>query len=184
VNSPDTPALPVISSAAEEVLRLLVSVPDFPTPGIMFRDLTPVFADAHGYRAVTDALRSAFDGPIDVVAGVEARGFLLAASVAYAAGAGVVAVRKAGKLPGEVLTESYDLEYGSAALDIHPASIPGQRMVILDDVLATGGTLAATVRLAERAGYTVVGVGVVLELADLSGRAGLDGTPVHAIVSL
>lgn len=183
MNSPETSA-PSVLSAADEVLRLLVSVPDFPSPGIMFRDLTPVFADGSGYRTVTDALRSAFDGQIDVVAGVEARGFLLAASVAYAAGAGVVAVRKAGKLPGDVLGESYDLEYGSASLEIHPATIPGQRMVILDDVLATGGTLAATVRLAERAGYTVVGIGVVLELADLGGRAALGGTPFHALVTL
>lgn len=163
---------------------MLASVPDFPSPGIVFRDLTPVFADANGYRAVTDALLAPFVGEIDVVAGVEARGFLLAASVAYAAGAGVVAVRKAGKLPGEVLSESYDLEYGSAALEIHPAAVPGQRMLILDDVLATGGTLAATVRLAERAGYSVVGIGVVLELADLNGRTALDGRGIHAITVL
>lgn len=163
---------------------MLASVPDFPSPGIVFRDLTPVFADAAGYRAVTDALLAPFATQIDVVAGVEARGFLLAASVAYAAEAGVVAVRKAGKLPGDVLSESYDLEYGSATLDIHPAAVPGQRMLILDDVLATGGTLAATIRLAERAGYVVAGVGVVLELANLGGRAALGGRDVHAITTL
>lgn len=173
-----------IAAAQNEVTRLLASVPNFPSPGIVFRDLTPVFADATGYRAVTDALLAPFAGQIDVVAGVEARGFLLAASVAYSAGAGVVAVRKAGKLPGAVLTESYDLEYGSAELEIHPATTPGQRMLILDDVLATGGTLAATIRLAERAGYVVVGIAVVLELDDLNGRAALDGRQVHAITSL
>lgn len=173
-----------IDAARDEIARLLASVPNFPAPGIVFRDLTPVFADAAGYRAVTDALRAPFAGQIDVVAGVEARGFLLAASVAYAEGAGVVAVRKAGKLPGAVLTESYDLEYGSAELEIHPASVPGQRMLVLDDVLATGGTLAATVRLAERAGYVVAGIGVVLELSDLDGRAALAGRDVHAITEL
>jgi adenine phosphoribosyltransferase len=175
---------PVAERATESVLRLLASVPDFPAPGIVFRDLTPVLADADAFRAITDALTEPHVGAIDVVAGVEARGFLLAASVAYAAGAGVVAIRKAGKLPGAVLSESYDLEYGSAELEMHPAARPGQRMLILDDVLATGGTLVAAIRLAERAGYRVVGVGVVLELSDLGGRDALGDQPVHTIVAL
>jgi adenine phosphoribosyltransferase len=175
---------PVSDRATASVLQLLASVPDFPALGIVFRDLTPVLADAAAFRAISDALAEPHGGDIDVVAGVEARGFLLAASVAYAAAAGVVAIRKAGKLPGEVLAESYDLEYGSAELEMHPAARPGQRMLILDDVLATGGTLVAAIRLAERAGYTVVGVGVVLELSDLAGRDALGGRAIHSIVTL
>jgi len=161
-----------------------VSVPDFPEPGILFRDLTPVLADAEAFRAITDELAAPYSGRVDVVAGVEARGFLLAASAAYVLGAGVVAIRKAGKLPPvELLSESYELEYGAATLEMHPAAVPGTRMLLLDDVLATGGTLAATVRMAERAGYVVVGVGVVIELQDLAGRDLLDGLPVSALVS-
>jgi adenine phosphoribosyltransferase len=171
-------------SARSQVERLLASIPDFPTPGILFRDLTPVLADATAFRSITEELAAPHLGAVDVVAGVEARGFLLAASVAFVLNAGVVAVRKAGKLPGTVLSESYDLEYGSASLEVHPAAVPGQRLLLLDDVLATGGTLAATIRLVERAGYIVVGVGVVLELEDLDGRAVLPDIAVSSILSL
>ena len=175
------------SAVPAQIEALLASIPDFPTPGILFRDLTPVFADAAAFRSVVAELVSPYvagvgsDAGIDVVAGVEARGFLLAGAAAHQLDAGVVAVRKAGKLPGEVLSESYDLEYGSASLEMHPAATPGQRMLVLDDVLATGGTLAATVRLAEAAGYIVVGVAVVLELDGLGGR---DLLPSHPVVSL
>jgi adenine phosphoribosyltransferase len=172
------------TAAASLVEGLVATIPDFPEPGIQFKDLTPVFADAHAFHAVTDELAAPWVGTVDVVAGVEARGFLLAASVAYSLGAGLVVVRKSGKLPGEVLTESYDLEYGSASLDMHPPARQGLRMLVLDDVLATGGTLAATLRLAERGGYAVAGVGVVMELADLGGRAALPGRDVRSIVTL
>ncbi|MDQ0745702.1 adenine phosphoribosyltransferase [Clavibacter sp. B3I6] len=174
---PDTPVSDLVRS-------LLLTVPDFPQPGILFRDLTPVLADGPALRAVVDDLVAA-GGPVDAVAGVEARGFLLAAAAAYASGVGTLAVRKAGKLPGEVLRESYDLEYGDAAIELHPGQLPvGSRVLLLDDVLATGGTLEAAARLLERAGYEVAGIGVVLELEGLGGRARLAGRDVHAIIAL
>ena len=173
---------PAGESTRDSVVRLTVVVHDFPKPGIAFQDLTPVFADASAFRRVVDAISSPFAGTFDVIAGVEARGFLLAAAVAYATGTGVVAVRKAGKLPRAVIRESYDLEYGQAALEIHEADLaPGTRVLVLDDVLATGGTLTAACALLERAGAVVVGCGVVLELAELHGRAGLAGRTVHAV---
>ena len=151
----------------------------------MFRDLTPVLADAAAFAAVIDNLGDAFAGRFDAVAGVEARGFLLASAVAYRAGTGVIAVRKAGKLPGPVITERYSLEYGEAALEIEPGHMAsGCRVLILDDVLATGGSVNATARLLRRAGCEIAGVGVVLELADLGGRARLDGFQLHSILSL
>ena len=176
------PAQDVAAAARDAVVRLTTVVPDFPKPGIAFQDLTPVFADAAAFRRVVDAISVPFVGAFDVVAGVEARGFLLAAAVAYSTGTGVVAVRKAGKLPRAVIRESYDLEYGRAALEIHEADLaPGTRVLVLDDVLATGGTLTAACALLERAGAVVVGCGVVLELGELDGRAGLAGRPVHAV---
>lgn len=163
---------------------LLASYPDFPRPGILFRDLNPVFADAGAFRAIVDELSDGSQG-FDAVAGIEARGFLLAAAVGYAAGAAVLAVRKGGKLPGTVLTEEYDLEYGSARLELAAGQLPaGTRVLVLDDVLATGGTIAATSLLIERAGYHLAGIGVVLELAGLAGRTRLGTAPLHSIVSI
>ena len=177
------PAAP--SSAATHVDALLASYPDFPQPDILFRDLNPVFADAVAFRAIIDDLADQHRGQFDAVAGIEARGFLLAAAVGYAANVAVLAVRKGGKLPGTVLTEEYDLEYGSARLELEIGQLSaGTRVLILDDVLATGGTIAATSRLIERAGYILTGVGVVLELTDLHGRERLGTTPVHAIRSI
>ncbi len=172
-------------NAAAYVTDLLASYPDFPQPGILFQDLNPVFADAAAFRAIIDDLVARFDGRIDAVAGIEARGFLLAAAIGYAAGVAVLAVRKGGKLPGSVLSEQYDLEYGSATLELEVDQLPaGSRVLIVDDVLATGGTIAATARLIERAGYRLAGVGVVLELTPLGGRARLAGTDLEAIVSI
>lgn len=154
------------------IASLVREVADFPTPGIAFKDLTPVFADAAGLAAVTDALARVAAGA-DLVAGIDARGFLLAGAVADRLGVGALVVRKGGKLPPPVLSERYQLEYGSAELEI-PADgidLSGRRVVILDDVLATGGTLAATRRLLDRAGAEVVAAAVVLELAGLGGRA-------------
>ncbi|UCR90059.1 adenine phosphoribosyltransferase [Mycetocola spongiae] len=171
-------------SAADLVLEHSVTIQDFPKPGILFRDLTPVFADADAYRAVIDELAGAFAGEYDAVAGVEARGFLLSSAVAYAAHKPLIAVRKAGKLPGEVLHQEYQLEYGTAALEIRPGQLPqGSRVLILDDVLATGGSCLASAALIERAGYTVAGFGLVLELAGMTGRERLEGYRVHAIMS-
>ncbi len=171
--------------AAQLVTDLTVSIPDFPKPGIIFRDLTPVFADGGALRVITDALAEPFAGRIDAVAGVEARGFVLAAAAAYALGIGVLIIRKPGKLPQAVLSESYDLEYGSATLEVQPSTLPaGSRILILDDVLATGGTLAASIKLIERAGWIVAGVSVVQELTDLNGRDALPGREVRSIVAV
>lgn len=173
--------------ASHHVNELMDSYPDFPAPGILFRDLTPVFADAAAFRAVIDALMHdalTADGeaPVVAIAGVEARGFLLAAAGAYSAGLGVVAVRKAGKLPGDVLAERYDLEYGTAELELHGGRLPaGARVLLVDDLLATGGTLAAAASLVERAGYVVAGIRVVLELDGLGGRGRLAGYDVQSI---
>ncbi|WP_448613033.1 adenine phosphoribosyltransferase [Modestobacter sp. URMC 112] len=179
----------------ELIAGLSVDVPDFPEPGVVFRDLTPVFADAAAFRRVVGGLaepsvvdpRAAAlvggDGPaFDVVAGVEARGFLLAAAVALDAGTGVVPIRKAGKLPRERVSAEYSLEYGTATLELHTDSIgPGQRVLLVDDVLATGGTLAAAITLIERLGGVVTGVSVVVELVALGGRQRIAPHPVHAL---
>ena len=169
-------------TAARLVAENTAIIEDFPKAGITFRDLTPVFADGPSLRAVTDALVAPFAGRIDAVAGVEARGFLLAAASAYALDLGVLVVRKPGKLPREVISESYELEYGSTSLEVQPGDFPpGTRILLLDDVLATGGTLAAATRLIERAGWAVAGVSVVLELEELNGRANLEGRDIRSI---
>lgn len=161
------------------------TVPDFPEPGILFRDLTPVFANGPAFRAVVDGLIEPFVGLFDAVAGLEARGFLLAAAAAIDAGVGVLPIRKAGKLPGETLKETYDLEYGNATFEVSPDALPqGSRVLILDDVLATGGTIGASVELVERAGWNVVGIAVVLEIEALAGRARLNNRPIHSLVKV
>lgn len=157
-------------------------VADFPEPGVQFKDLTPLFADADGLSQVTDALARAASGAT-LIAGIDARGFLLGAAVAIRLGVGVLAVRKAGKLPPPVHSQTYELEYGTAALEI-PADgvdLTGHRVAIIDDVLATGGTLAATVKLLSAAGAEVVSAGVVLELAGLGGRAVVAPLPLTAL---
>ena len=172
------------TSAQAYVEQLCLTVQDFPRPGISFRDLTPVFADGPAFRAVIDDLVKPFAGTFDLVAGIEARGFLLAAAVAYATGTGVLAVRKPGKLPRPVLSESYSLEYGEATLEIHQDDVaPGTRVLVLDDVLATGGTLAAATALFESCGADVVGCAVVLELTELRGRLKVQQYPVHTVVA-
>jgi adenine phosphoribosyltransferase len=171
---------------ADLVADRIVDVPDFPQPGIVFKDLTPLFADGPAFAAVVDAI-VAHDGPrgYDVVAGIEARGFMIAAAVAYASGVGVVPVRKAGKLPRETVAETYALEYGEATLELHTATFrPGQRVLVVDDVLATGGTAAASLRLVERAGGVVAGFTVLVELAFLSGRDRLSSRDVHALLTV
>jgi adenine phosphoribosyltransferase len=158
-------------------------VADFPKPGVSFRDITPLLGDAQGFgRAITELAHRFDDIPADRVLGMEARGFIVAAPVAYRMGAGFVPVRKAGKLPWQVVREEYSLEYGNDKLEIHRDAIhPGERVLVIDDVLATGGTAAATVRLVEALGGVVVGVGFLIELDELGGRARLDG---HLVESL
>ena len=161
-------------------------IPDFPEPGVVFKDITPLLADASAFRLCVDALVEEVAGPavgsVDKVLGVEARGFILAAPVAYRLGAGFVPVRKAGKLPWQVEKEEYVLEYGTDLLEIHGDAVAaGERVLIVDDVLATGGTAAATVRLVEKLGAQVVGLGFVIELAFLGGRSQLGD---HHVVSL
>ncbi|MGW0251771.1 adenine phosphoribosyltransferase [Nocardia goodfellowii] len=158
---------------------------DFPTPGVRFADLTPVFADAEAFRTVIDCL-AACAPDADLVAGVDARGFLLGAGVAATLGTGVLAVRKAGKLPPPVLNREYSLEYGSAALEI-PADgldLTGKRILLLDDVLATGGTLAAAAALFAQTGAEIVAAAVVLELEFLGGRARQGNYPLTSIVKV
>jgi adenine phosphoribosyltransferase len=180
----------------ELIAGLTVDVPDYPEPGVVFRDLTPVFADGTAFRRMIDGLagpasadpRAAAlggggaDPGFDVVVGVEARGFLLAAAVALDAGVGVIPVRKAGKLPRERVAAEYALEYGTATLELHTDSIrPGQRVLLVDDVLATGGTLDAAIALVERLGGVVAAVSVVVELSALGGRQRLAPHTVHAL---
>lgn len=166
------------------IAGLTVNVPDFPQPAIMFKDLTPLFADGKGFRGVIDAIVAHYGiNTFDVVVGIEARGFVIAAAVAYAAGVGVVPVRKAGKLPRVAHSVTYALEYGQATLEIgEDAFIAGQRVLVVDDVLATGGTAVATLDLVERAGGQVMGFTVLMELGFLDGRSRLAGRPVHALL--
>jgi adenine phosphoribosyltransferase len=158
-------------------------IPDFPKPGVVFKDITPLLSDGESFRATVDLLAGHFAGQqIDKVLGVEARGFIIAAPIAYRLGAGFVPVRKAGKLPWEIEKQEYELEYGTDLLEIHKDAVgPGERALVIDDVMATGGTAAATIRLVEKLGGSIVGLGFVIELAFLGGRAKLGG---HEAVSL
>jgi len=174
-----------VTTAADHLRALTHEIPDFPEPGVVFRDLTPVFADGAALAAVADALAAPFAASYDVVAGVEARGFALAAATAARSGHGILLIRKAGKLPRERITENYALEYGTASLEVHVDQLPhAARVLLVDDVLATGGTLAAAQRLIDRAGWQLAGTSVALELAALGGRAALASRDVHAVLTL
>lgn len=157
--------------ALERAHGLIRVVPDYPTPGIRFQDITPLLADANAFRAVVDAMIAPFAGGFDVVAGIEARGFLLAAAAAIASGTGLVPIRKAGKLPRPAASVDYALEYGTATLEIHNDLPAGARVLLLDDVLATGGTVQAARTLVHEVGAEITGVSVLLELTALGGRA-------------
>ncbi|HEY9555944.1 MAG TPA: adenine phosphoribosyltransferase [Acidimicrobiales bacterium] len=161
----------------DEIASLIRDVPDFPKPGVTFKDITPLLGDAAGFTAATDALAAHFAArSVDKVVGVEARGFVIAAPVAQRLGAGFVPVRKPGKLPWATITEAYELEYGTDQLELHEDAVsPGERVVVIDDVLATGGTAAATARLVVSLGGEVVGLGFVIELAFLGGAARIAG---------
>ncbi|MCV7227007.1 adenine phosphoribosyltransferase [Mycolicibacterium komossense] len=169
-------------SVADLITALTREVADFPEPGIQFKDLTPLLADARGLAIVTDALAEIASGA-DLVAGIDARGFLLGAAVALKLGTGVLAIRKGGKLPPPVHSQTYQLEYGTATLEI-PADgidLAGRKVVIVDDVLATGGTLAAAYRLLLAGGANVTSAAVVLELSALPGRAAVAPLPVTSL---
>lgn len=156
-------------------------IPDYPQPGVVFRDITPLLADSAAFAAAVDALVAHHGrGTLDKVVGIEARGFIVAAPVAYHLGAGFVPVRKAGKLPAATHDVSYDLEYGAATIEVHrDAFEAGDRVLIVDDVLATGGTAAASAALVEQAGGVVVGVSVLIELTFLGGRRRLEADGIH-----
>jgi adenine phosphoribosyltransferase len=163
---------------------LVRAIPDFPIPGILFRDITPVLADRAGFAAMIDLFIERFKGQqIDAVVGIEARGYMMGAPLAYAIGAGFIPVRKPGKLPFEKFSESYSLEYGSNTLEIHQDAIkPGQRVLVVDDLLATGGTAAATSRLIKRLNGNLVGYAFLIELEGLNGRALLQDAEVTAFL--
>jgi adenine phosphoribosyltransferase len=158
-------------------------IPDFPIEGILFRDITPLLADGPAFRSTIDRLaESVRDVQSDVVVGMESRGFIFAAPLAYALGVGFVPVRKLGKLPGPAIREEYTLEYGTNTLEIHQdAILAGQRVLVVDDLLATGGTVRATISLVERLGGQVAAVAFLIELKELAGRRHLEG---HRVISL
>ncbi|MBN9215191.1 MAG: adenine phosphoribosyltransferase [Microbacterium sp. SCN 70-200] len=167
------------SEALARAESLIATIPDFPEPGILFRDISPLLADAAALRAVVDALVEPFADSFDVVAGVEARGFMLAGAVAIAAGVGMAPIRKAGKLPRPAASVEYALEYGTAAIEMSDDLPRGTRVLLVDDILATGGTLRAGQRLLEQLGLVPAGTAVLMELADLGGQAVCG--PVHAV---
>ncbi len=168
----------------DSVRARIRDVPDFPQKGIVFKDITPVLADAKLFREVIDAFAARWRGErVDKVVGIESRGFLFAAPLAYALGAGVTVVRKPGKLPWQVIREVYALEYGENALELHVDAVePGERVLVIDDVLATGGTADATGRLIARQGGALVGYSFLVELGFLNGAARLGPGRVHALV--
>ncbi|MGL3149189.1 adenine phosphoribosyltransferase [Microbacterium sp. A82] len=159
-----------ISPALTRAESLIRSIPDYPQPGILFRDITPLLADADALRATTEAIIEPFLGQFDVIAGIEARGFLIASAAALAAGVGLVPIRKAGKLPRPAASIDYALEYGTATIEMHDDIPAGSRVLLIDDVLATGGTLAAGRQLIERLGSHVAGISVLFEIDGLGGR--------------
>lgn len=178
------------TAAREALSRLVVDVPDFPVPGVVFKDISPLLADHEGFTTVIEALAAAGRDEsgavvVDKVVGMEARGFILAAPVALALGCGFVPVRKAGKLPRETHAVSYALEYGEATLELHRDAIaPGERVLLVDDVLATGGTVAATRELIERCGGVAYSVTVLMELGFLGGRSRTGDLPIASLVTL
>jgi adenine phosphoribosyltransferase len=164
----------------EQLKQYVRDVPDFPQPGIMFRDITPLLGRKELFREVVSMMSKRWsDAPPDLVAAIEARGFIPAAAIAVKLGAGFVPIRKVGKLPWKTISDAYQLEYGANELQVHLDAVePGQKVLIVDDVLATGGTAAAAVRLIRKLGGEVIGVQVLIELQDLGGRKLLDGVEV------
>ena len=176
-------SIAMVPSDSTWIRELVRDIPDYPTPGVTFRDITPLLGDSEGFsRAVIDLVHRFDNVPVDVVLGVEARGFNLAAPVAFRIGAGFIPVRKPGKLPWAVVREEYTLEYGTDKLEIHRDAIkPGERVLVIDDVLATGGTAAATCRLVEALGGVVAGLGFLLEIGGLGGREALGARLIESL---
>ncbi|MGD0376297.1 MAG: adenine phosphoribosyltransferase [Streptosporangiaceae bacterium] len=177
-----------LAAAGPDVAALIGAtirdIHDYPQQGVVFKDITPLLADGAAFSAVVGALAAGHDR-IDKVAGIEARGFILAAPVACQLGAGFVPIRKQGKLPGPTHVESYQLEYGTATIEVHTDAFrPGERVLIVDDVLATGGTAAATAELVRRSGAQIVAVAVLIELSFLSGRSNLGGLDVRSLLAI
>jgi adenine phosphoribosyltransferase len=166
-----------------DIEALIRNVPDFPKPGIQFKDITPLLGNGPALRHVVDSMAERYRGRVDAIVGIESRGFIFGAPIAYALGVGLCIVRKPGKLPHDKHTVTYELEYGSDSLEIHTDGLPkGARVAILDDLLATGGTARAAVKLVETCGATVVECGFLIELGFLDGRAALAPTPIHALL--
>lgn len=168
----------------DELKAHIRDIPDFPKPGILFKDITPLLLDGRAFRRVIDALRERYrERGVSKVVAIESRGFVFAAPLAYAIGAGFVPLRKAGRLPYETITEAYLLEYGEAAIEIHSdAVIEGERILVFDDLLATGGTAAASIALVRKLGGHVIEASFVIELVALKGRDKLNGTPVFSLI--
>jgi adenine phosphoribosyltransferase len=176
----------VVQAPGTDIANLITShvrdIPDYPQPGVLFKDITPLLGDAEAFGSVVEALSASF-GPVDKVVGIEARGFILAAPVAYETRAGFVPVRKKGKLPSATYSEEYELEYGQAVLEVHQDAFqPGDQVLIVDDVLATGGTARATASLVSRAGAEVVGLAVLMELSFLNGRKNIPDLDVRTLL--
>jgi adenine phosphoribosyltransferase len=175
-----------VTRNVEEILRTRIrDIPDFPKPGIVFKDITPLLADEVAFSTVIDEIVVSFGrGTIDKVVGIEARGFIVASPVAYHFGAGFVPVRKRGKLPWQTVGETYELEYGEETLEIHrDAIVPGERVAIVDDVLATGGTASATAKLVEQLGGKVQGMAFLIELGFLNGREKLSDYQILSLLT-
>jgi adenine phosphoribosyltransferase len=174
------------AALAARLTKLIRDVPDFPTPGIVFKDITPLLADPSAFAAAIEAICAPHrSSPPDKVAGIEARGFILGAPVAHELGVGFVPVRKKGKLPGDVVSASYDLEYGSATIEVTADSFsPGDRVLVVDDVLATGGTVAAARGLVEQCGAVPVGVAVLMDLSFLPGRETIGDLPLTSLMTV
>ena len=175
-----------ILSANEDLRRRIRTIPDFPKPGIMFRDITTLLLDAEGLALTIDRMADQVEGPIDLVAGVEARGFIFGAALAVKLGTGVLLIRKDGKLPGATIAEEYALEYGHDRVNIHAdACAPGARVLLVDDLIATGGTARASVRLLRKAGAVVTQAAFVIDLPELGGADALraDGIAVSSLVA-
>lgn len=184
LNNPESNELPTQAELSPELARaeqLIAEIADYPSPGILFRDIMPLLADGPAFRATVDALIAPFEGTYDVIAGLEARGFLLASAAAYATGKGLFPIRKAGKLPRPAASVGYELEYGVAEVEAHNDVPKGSRVLLIDDVLATGGTLEAARELLVMLGYEVAGAAVLFEIAGMGGREAIDEPRLHTV---
>jgi adenine phosphoribosyltransferase len=179
---------PATVGLEREILARVRDVPDYPTPGVLFKDITPLLADGPAFASVVEAMAAPYraaGSQVDLVVGIEARGFIFAAPVAVALGVGFVPVRKVGKLPFATVGAAYELEYGTAEVEMHADGIrPGQRVLLVDDVLATGGTGAAAAGLVHQLGGVMAGLTVLMELSSLTGRQRLEGVDVRSLVSI